>query len=73
MTISNAIQTAVAINPGNSGGALINLQGDLKGVLDYGYSLSIAVNALCVFGVHDLLLDHGVFVTLPALCALDVA
>jgi len=64
--IESFIQTDAAVNPGNSGGALVNLKGELVGIITAiasstgayaGYSFAVPVTL--VKKVMDDLLNHG--------------
>jgi S1-C subfamily serine protease len=59
--IPDAIQTGAPVNPGNSGGPLVNLQGEVVGVISSGggENLAFAVSAALVKLVIPSLIEDG--------------
>jgi serine protease Do len=60
-TIPDAIQTDAPVNPGNSGGPLLNLQGEVVGVVSSGggENLAFAVSAALMKRVLPALIEDG--------------
>lgn len=60
-TIPNAIQTDAPVNPGNSGGPLVNLDGDVLGVVNSGggENIAFAISAALVERVVPAILRTG--------------
>lgn len=60
-TIPDAIQTGAPVNPGNSGGPLVNLEGEVVGVISSGggENLAFAVSAALVKLVIPSLIKDG--------------
>lgn len=62
-SIPAAIQTDAAVNPGNSGGPLVNLEGDVLGVVFAGANQTIgfAISARLTDRVVPALIENGVY------------
>ena len=60
-TIPDAIQTDAPVNPGNSGGPLVNLNGQVVGVISSGggENLAFAISAALVSRVVPSLIENG--------------
>lgn len=60
-TVPDAIQTDTPVNPGNSGGPLVNLQGEVVGVISSGggENLAFAISAALMKRVLPALIEDG--------------
>jgi S1-C subfamily serine protease len=59
--IPNAVQTDAPVNPGNSGGPLVDLEGEVQGVINSGGgdNIAFAISALLVRKVVPALIQNG--------------